>query len=615
MARGIFLGRSRAPEAIEIMSNPVLKYSDPLPRTDLRDVESVTNNSRPVNRAVAQWDFQRPRTADGRKSIKKGQSLNPGFDFQIAVPPAEAVPLPKSPDDDPNANMIGIALGSPRMAEPQSILSQMQEQPPVSTSASSEKASPQTKPSKRKPSKWRKIGGLFKAKNAWPATPNQPFYQLRCNEEWPLQESTHSVDYERQCEAGKLEAENMAPTPPNPPHLEIWPCTDGGNEPKSYVRSNLETAPQGSAKNKDLVPGAKPPTAGPFLQIDIPDIQLERYSVMFGGVLNRNQPSLLKRRSKTLEDVRIPTPGASIPSPDFQPPRRRATSPQPRLHSFNLFPAQAPICKASKVLGSQNIPRGPSPFHRSQTSLAGLGRQTPTNDPNHILLMVQSPSIKSPVSHQTKNSVSSILSTVSMDSTEEESLLHKLKQTKIYLDKEQEPEWEIISKKPTREASSPSPSPIQNPTPSPRQRTPPLALTINTQALPSTRSSISSAPSPHLSPINSAARDKTERNISPMETLSAISRFSTTRMPLSDDNEDTEATEAIDPIPKVEVSIARSVSVSRGKKQVIVPIRPRAERLSPDERLVVRQAKTPQVRDAHYGHRRGNSQDASIETI
>ncbi|GIJ88242.1 hypothetical protein Asppvi_007160 [Aspergillus pseudoviridinutans] len=613
MARGIFLGRSRAPEAIEIISNPVLKYSDALPRTDLRDVESVANNSRPVNRTVAQWDFQRPRTADGRKPIKKGQGLNPGFDFQIAVPPAEAVPLPKSPDDDPNANMIGIALGSPRMAEPQSIRSKMQEQPPVLTSASSAQPSPQTRPLKRKPSKWRKIGGLFKAKNALSATPNQPFYQLRCNEEWPLQESTHSVDYEHQCEAEKLEAENMAPTPPNLPNLEIWPCPAGDNEPKSYVQSNLETAPQASAKTNDLVPGAKPRTTGPFLQIDIPDVQLERYSVMFGGVLNKNEPSLLKRRSKTLEDVRIPKPGA--PSPDFQSPRRRATSPQPRLPSFNLFPAQAPVSKASKLLGSQNIPRGPSPLHRSQTSLAGLGQQTPTNDPNDVLLMVQSPSIKSPMSHHTKNSVSSILSTVSMDTTEEERLLQKLKQTKIYADKEQEPEWEIISKKPTRDASSPIPSPIRNPTPSPRQRTPPLALTINTQGLPSTRSSISSAPSPHLSPINSAARDKTDRIRSPMETLSAVSPFSTTRMPLSDDNEDIEANEAIDPIPKVEVSIARSVSVSRGKKQVIVPIRPRAERLSPNERLVVRQAKTPQVRDAHRGHRHGVSQDARIETI
>jgi hypothetical protein len=311
MARGIFIGRSRAPEAIDIISNPVLKYSDALPRTDLRDVENVANNSRPVNRAVAQWDFQRPRTADGRKPIKKGQGLNPGFDFQIAVPPADTVPLPKSPNDEPNADMIGIALGSPRMAEPQSMLSQMQE-PLVPTSTSSEQASPQAAPPKRKPSKWRKIGGLFKARNALPAPANQPFYQVRCNEEWPLQESTHSVDYQLRCEAENLEAENMAPTPPKPPNLEIWPCLEGEDEPKSYVQSNLATAPQGSGKNNYLVPGAKPRTAGPFLQIDIPDVQLERYSVMFGGVLNRNEPSLLKRRSRTLEDVRIPKPGVYI---------------------------------------------------------------------------------------------------------------------------------------------------------------------------------------------------------------------------------------------------------------------------------------------------------------
>ncbi|KAF7122352.1 hypothetical protein CNMCM5793_000377 [Aspergillus hiratsukae] len=613
MARGIFLGRSRAPETIEIISNPVLKYSDALPRTDLRDVESVANNSRPLNRAVAQWDFQRPRTADGRKLIKKG-GLNPGFDFQIAVPPADTVPLPKSPNDNPNANMIGIALGSPRMAEPQGMLSQMQERSTVSTSASSEQASSQASPPKRKPSKWRKIGGLFKARNALPAPANQPFYQLRCNEEWPLQESTHSVDYQHQCEAEKLGAENMAPTPPKPPNLEIWPCLEGENEPESYVH-NLATARQDSGKNNNLVPGAKPRTAGPFLQIDIPDVQLERYSVMFGGVLNRNEPSLLKRRSRTLEDVRIPKPGALIPSPNFQSPRRRATSPRPRLPSFNLFPAQEPVSKASKILGIQNIPRGPSPLHRSPTSLSGLGQETLTNDPSHVLLMVQSPSIRSPTSHRTKNSVSSILSTVSTDSIGEEHLLQNLKQMKISADKEQDPEWEIISKKPTREASSPTLSPIQNPTPSPRQRTPPMTLTINTQNLPSTRSSISSAPSPHLTPINSAARDKTERIRSPVETLSALSPFSTTRMPLSDDNEDIESNEPVDPIPKVEVSIARSVSVSRGKKQVIVPIRPRAERMSPDERLIVRQAKTPQVRDAHYGHRHGNSQDARIETI
>ncbi|RHZ56421.1 uncharacterized protein CDV56_106994 [Aspergillus thermomutatus] len=605
MARGIFLGRSRTPQPMELISNPVLKYSDALPRTDLRDVDNVANG-RPVNRAVAQWDLQRPRTADGRKQIKKGQGLNPGFDFRIAIPPAEAVPLPKSPDDDPNSHMIGIALGSPRMAEPQSMLSQMQEQPPVSTSASSEQASPQASPPKRKPSKWRKIGGLFKAKNGMAATANQPFYQVRCNEEWPLQESTHSVDYQQQCEA-----ENTAPPPPN---LEIWPCLEAENEPKSNDQSNLVTAPHDSAKNNGLVSDAKPRTAGPFLQIDIPDVQLERYSVMFGGVLNQNEPSLLKRRSKTLEDVSIPKPGAALPSPDLHPPRRRATSPRPLHPSFNLFPAQIPVSKASKVLGSQNIPRGPSPLHRSQTSPSRLGQETPTDEPSHVLLRVQSPSIKSPKSHQTKNSVSSILSTVSMDSTEEERLLQKLKQTKIHVDTEQEPEWEIISKTTTK-SSSPSPSPIQNPTPSPRQRTPPLALTISTQNLLSAGSSISSAPSPRLTPINSAARDKTERIRSPIETLSALSPSSTTRMPLSDDNEDIESNEPMDPIPKVEVSIARSVSVSRGKKQVIVPIRPRTDRLSPDERLVVRRAKTPQVRDAHHGHRHGNSQDARIETI
>ncbi|THC94422.1 hypothetical protein EYZ11_006090 [Aspergillus tanneri] len=73
--------------------------------------------------------------------------------------------------------------------------------------------------------------------------------------------------------------------------------------------------------------------------------------------------------------------------------------------------------------------------------------------------------------------------------------------------------------------------------------------------------------------------------------------------------------ESVDPIPTVEVSIARSVSASKGRKQVIVPIKPRVDRLNPDDRTLSRKAKTPQVMDAHYGHRPGNSHDVKIETV
>lgn len=122
-----------------------------------------------------------------------------------------------------------------------------------------------------------------------------------------------------------------------------------------------------------------------------------------------------------------------------------------------------------------------------------------------------------------------------------------------------------------------------------------------------------------MTPMN-AARDPDCRIISPSGSKPAFSPAESARMPLGEDNKDFHVNEAfdaepLDPIPTVEVSIARSVSVSRGKKQTIVPIKPRSDRLTPDERLMVRRAKTPQVTDAHYGHRHGNSQDARIESV
>ncbi|EAW13508.1 uncharacterized protein ACLA_055560 [Aspergillus clavatus NRRL 1] len=628
MARGMFSGKLRSPQATAgSISNPVLKYTDALPRTDLRDIENVANTSRPANRAVAQWDFQRPRIADTRNLIRKGAGPTPGFDFRVAVPPDEALPSPQTSEHDPNVNMIGIALGSPRMIEPQTMLSQMEERPPVPSTKSPE----QTPPLQRKPSKWRKIGGLFKAKNAMTPDANQPFYQVRCGEEWPFQESTHSIDSQNQ--------EKVKHAPEAPSHAEVWPCFESENDSKDSNNSNQSaTAIQDLTRDNQLVPAAKLRCAGPLLHVDIPDVQLERYSVMFGGLLNKNEPSLLNRRSKTLDDITIPTQTetSSLASPDLPLPQRRATSPRPRLPNFNLFPAQAPVSKASKVLGSQNIPRGVSPVHRSQNSLSQSGSVTPTNEQSRFVLMVHSPSVKSPMSHQPKDSVSSAISSDPIDPAEEQRLLERLKQTKAYVNTEEEPEWEIISKNLAKEMPTSTSTPITNlhpvPIPAPKQRFP-LALTINTQVPPSeagsadpasASASASAASSPLLSPLNSATRERTERMRSVSRSSSrspapqsAISHASSTRMPLSDENdsEETDTIERIDSIPKIEVSIARSMSISRGKKQILVPIGPRPDRLSPDERLVVRRAKTPQVRDAHYGHRHGNSQDAQIETI
>ena len=84
-------------------------------------------------------------------------------------------------------------------------------------------------------------------------------------------------------------------------------------------------------------------------------------------------------------------------------------------------------------------------------------------------------------------------------------------------------------------------------------------------------------------------------------------------MPLTDEQDDI-ASVADESIPKIEVSVARSVSVSRGNKQTLVPVR-RADYLDPDERIVEKCAKTPIVTDGSYVHRHGISRELKIENV
>jgi hypothetical protein len=67
--------------------------------------------------------------------------------------------------------------------------------------------------------------------------------------------------------------------------------------------------------------------------------------------------------------------------------------------------------------------------------------------------------------------------------------------------------------------------------------------------------------------------------------------------------------------PKVEVSIARSISVSRGQKQKLVPLGGRQDRIGPDERLVDKQPLVPMLVDVRRGHHYEKSRNVLIETV
>lgn len=289
MARGTFLGRSRTIRQAEAGSSPTSKHPDMLPRKDQKCIEDGANKGRPaphVNRS-----FHRPGVSEGHQQ-KKMQAMSP---INTEAPPLLSSPVssPVSTDNDMNGSLIGVALGSPRMIDPQVPTSQMQETVPVKP------AEPQTRPSlQRKPSKWKKIGGLFKAKAAMTAPPNQPFYQVRLDNEWPMQGSTYSFDQQPKAQPSGHE------NPASPTSgTDAWPSLVPEIQTSTQEpQQSHADATSGSPQEKERSLGS-----GPLLQVDIPDIQLERYSVMFGGVLKKNRPSSMSRRSKNLEDSNPPT--------------------------------------------------------------------------------------------------------------------------------------------------------------------------------------------------------------------------------------------------------------------------------------------------------------------
>ncbi|KAK1999371.1 hypothetical protein LX36DRAFT_485771 [Colletotrichum falcatum] len=134
-------------------------------------------------------------------------------------------------------------------------------------------------------------------------------------------------------------------------------------------------------KSLDVKPtplDVKPKPSGGFLDVEIPSIKMERYSVMFGNVLGQSQEpqastsgqqaphtssSLLARRQATLD--RLKTISDKVAKEERERARgRRATSPQPPqspAFSLSLFPATPSANKAPQ-----------SPLHRSNTSPAHL---------------------------------------------------------------------------------------------------------------------------------------------------------------------------------------------------------------------------------------------------
>lgn len=254
----------------ETISVPVLTYTDALPRDDLRDINPP---ERQMDHAK-QRGFSRTRGADGQS---KELGASPKFDFQLTAPPDELTPTSARSNRSPvGSHSIGVALGSPGLVDSQEALP-----PPRFNTGVFDEGSEMP----RKSSKWKKIGGLFRAKNALASPtstlPNPPPKDVGPKDKPNTNRAARKEDVSEEW-----------------PKIEVEPKIGHHISPKRSRKYSIS----GRKDSKDKG------VASPMLDVNIPDVQMERYSVMFSNVMNKNhKPSLLARRSKTLDNLRVPS--------------------------------------------------------------------------------------------------------------------------------------------------------------------------------------------------------------------------------------------------------------------------------------------------------------------
>jgi hypothetical protein len=342
-------------------------------------------------------------------------------------------------------------------------------------------------------------------------------------------------------------------------------------------------------------------------------------------------------------------------------PQRRATS--PGRSGSALFPTSQPS-KAARILGTQNFSRGPCPLMRSNTLPVESPSKMPAQHSRHgsnknSLSSFESPSIPKPFSAAS-----------STGSYDKPLPAIRPEPQPSHLQKSVQPPKNIQSPQTIRQQQSAKsqktlstkqdahPRPLIQPR---KDSLPLVAARAQTQVVspqktstksriddwldqqkpehtmrPSLRVQTEDRPEPPAKDILSSkplsppstlnpTQEKIDRIMSPLSAStgprSGISPSDSTRMPFVDAAEPLESTEE-EPepeeipraIPQVEVSIARSISVSRAKRQLLVPVGGRIEQ-DPEERFGQRRALTPQITDAHRGHRPGVSQQLRIECL
>ncbi|KAJ5600868.1 hypothetical protein N7450_001935 [Penicillium hetheringtonii] len=655
--------RSRTAPTEDAISFPVLTHSDALPRTDLRNIDEK-NKAQKNQESLAQFQFPCPQVGDQRSRRNGPPGTIATFDFRVTAPPDEVVPSHAQQDHSPMG--VGIALGSPGMVNSKGNL------PPPRFDTSIFTQERKEQPPARKASKWKKIGGLFRAKSAL-ASPTHPRPSLQQSQ------STDTTGGTR----FKPRIEKAA--------TEEWPCIE--TDTQISTTRNC-TTPSRSRKfsfsNKKSSPKERNEERGqgPRLDVSIPDVQMERYSVMFSNVMNKNQrPSLLARRSKTLDNLHVPQNSDFLAAKIPLVPQRRATS--PARSSFTLFPTSQPS-KAAEILGTQNYSRGPKPLLRSNTlpvespsqelplqpprvipnnnsvtsfqslpigsshtprssslsspfddkplpaikpepepeSSASLEKSTKDSSPKPSNIPQSQSQIPTSKSQQNPKQRSSPLKNerhvqergqqergAQQEKTREENVkqesVHREKRRQELMHHEKNDQSQLHHHKQKSRPSRPNLT-IKTTTPTPLPRPTLKERPVRSSSIPISEESmpriVTDAPGMTMSPSPLSSGSMSAITPQPTQRLPQPARSKSSKAGKKEATTNGET-------QIIQFSTARSVSVSKGKRQMLVPIGSRVNHFDSNERFVDRKALTPTITEVGYGHRPAKSQQLQIESL
>lgn len=301
---------------------------------------------------------------------------------------------------------------------------------------------------KGKGSKWKSIGSLFGKKDSSTRVPVvPPFYQLdRIPGSAPAKEHVHENHQEANAVRRKRADSSRSKTGTDSSQSTAKGDSRGllrrnSSRRKGLRRRKVEEASPEASRLHDALPAhpelenfqprpsaLRQPTA-PLLQVEIPNVELGRYSVMFGDLLGTNPPSRSQpkkqsppfscRREYVGEQVTsIAAEDAHQPLLDGPPklPHARddsTSSKSSKTPSFSLFPSSPPTPRQSvNSTVNKSLPK-PSPLGRSTTAPNTLAppdrpqlHKSKSDDHDHVLVFVHGPADlpSAPNSHRDMNS-------------------------------------------------------------------------------------------------------------------------------------------------------------------------------------------------------------------